>query len=127
MQGALRARLLAAGAVAALAARRVTWVDRPQESALPAITLQVVSDPRPQHLQGFNSLRPTRVQLDAWGDSYADVRALTEAAIAAVVPEGVFNGVTFNRAMVDGSRDLGERTETKFIYRISTDLIIWWS
>jgi hypothetical protein len=126
MQGALRARLLAAAPVTALVGQRVYWVDRPQASQLPAIVLQVISDPRPQHLKGFEDLRETRVQMDIFGTSYGQVRTLTEAALAAVVPENTSNGIIFNRALVDGARDLGERTETQFIHRHSTDLLIWW-
>jgi hypothetical protein len=126
MQGALRARLLAASPVTTLVGQRVYWVDRPQAAALPAIVLQVISDPRPQHLKGFDDLRETRVQLDVFGTSYASVLAITEAALAALVPENTGNGIIFNRALVDGARDLGERTETQFIHRRSTDLLIWW-
>lgn len=126
MQGALRARLLAAAPVTALVAQRIYWVDRPQSAALPAIVLQTISDDRPQHLKGFNDLRETRVQMDVLGTTYAQVRAIAEAAIAATVPENTGNGIIFNRALVDGARDLGERTETQFIHRHSVDLLIWW-
>ena len=120
-QGALRARLTG------LAGGRVYWVDRPQTSALPAITLQTVSDPRPQHLKGFNELRPTTVQIDTWGDTYAAAKSLMDSVIAAVVPENTSNGIRFDRAMVDGVRDLGERSGEKFIHRQSADLIFHWA
>lgn len=126
MQGALRARLLAEAPVTALVGQRVYWVDRPQAAALPAIVLQVISDPRPQHLKDYDELRETRIQMDVFGATYAQVRSVTEAALAAVVPEDTSNGIIFNRALVDGARDLGERTETQFIHRHSTDLLIWW-
>lgn len=64
--------------------------------------------------------------MDVLGTSYAQVRAVTEAALAAIVPEHTGNGIIFNRALVDGARDLGERVETQFIHRHSTDLLIWW-
>lgn len=126
MEAALRARLLAAAPVTALIGQRVYWVDRPQSTALPAIVLQVISDPRPQHLKGFQELRETRVQMDIFDTSYAQVRAVTEAALAAIVPENTSNGIIFNRALVDASRDLGERTETAFIHRTQIDLLVWW-
>lgn len=127
MQQALLARLVTAdAAVADLAADRVYWVQRPQSSALPAVTLQVISDPRPQHLEGFDDLRETRVQVDAWAATYGEVQALSEAAIAALVPERTSNGIIFNRAIVDSVRDLSEPTETLFIYRKQIDLLIWW-
>lgn len=127
MQTALRARLLAAAPVTALVGTRVDWVDRPQGAALPAVTLQIISDLRPQHLKGFQPLRDTRVQVDVWAASYAQKAQLVEAVIAAAVPESTTGGIVFNRAVVDGLRDLGEQNETQFIHRTSIDLIVWWS
>ncbi len=127
MQGALRARLIAAGAVAAIAGQRVYWVDRPQSSALPALVLQTISGNRLQHMKGFNDLRDTRVQIAALATSYAQAKALIEAAIDALVPAHAANGIIFNRAMVEGEPDDGgERVETQFIHRHRVDLIMWW-
>lgn len=124
MPGALRARITGANTAAG---QRAYWVDRPQAAALPAVTLQIISDQRPQHLKGFNPLRDTRVQIDCWGNSYGEVAALKEAVLAAVVPESIANGIRFDRAIIDGERDLGEQTETQFIHRASIDLIVWWA
>lgn len=123
-QGALRARLAAAAPVMALASQRIYWVDRPQTSALPAITLQTVSENRPQHMKGFDGLAVSRVQMDVWGRNYAEVQQLKEAALAAVVSESTSNGIRFARAFIDSIRDLGERVETQFIHRASIDLIV---
>lgn len=120
-QGALRARLTG------LAGGRVYWVDRPQAAALPSITLQTISDPRPQHLKGFEELRPTRVQVDCWADTYSAAKSLMEQVIAAAVPESTSNGIRFDRAMVESVQDLGERTETKFIHRQTADFIFHWA
>lgn len=122
-QGALRARLLAANPVTALVAQRVYWVDRPQSSALPAITLQTVTEERPQHFTSFDGLNISRVQMDSWGTSYAQAKSLNDAAIAAVIAKETSNGIRFSRAFIDSIRDLGERTETQFIHRVSSDLI----
>lgn len=127
MQGAIRARLLAAAPVTALAGARIYWVDRPQGDALPAVTLQIVSDPRPQHLKGFQDLRATRVQVDIWAAGYAQKTALAEAVIAAIVPEATGNGIRFDRTLVDAVRDLGDNSGTDFIHRTTIDLIVWWS
>lgn len=124
MQGALRARITGASTTAGT---RVYWVDRPQAAALPAVTLQIISDFREQHLKGFQSIRETRVQIDCWAASYAAVAALKEAVLAAVVPENTANGIRFHRAIIDGERDLGERTETQFIHRASVDLMVFWA
>lgn len=124
-QGALRARLTTAASVTALVAQRVYWVDRPQTSSLPAITLQTIDDARPQTHQGFQSTRPSVVQIDTWATTYAQSKALAEAVIATLVPQETSNGIRFLRAFVEGVRDLGERVETQFIHRTSIDLIVW--
>ena len=126
MQGALRARILADAGVSALAGTKVTWVTRPQSSTLPAVVLQTISDGRPQHLKGFNALRDTRVQIDCWAATYDASKQLSEAVIAAAVPQNTSNGIIFNRAMVDAVDDGGEVVGTAFIYRVRVDLIIWW-
>lgn len=127
LEQAITARLLGAAPVTAIAGARVYWDERPQASALPALVLQVISDPRPQHLQGFNSLRATRVQVDALAATRASARALIEAAIAALVPEAIVGGITFNRGQVDGGGGRPGPGETQLVRRIIADLIIWWS
>jgi hypothetical protein len=120
MESALRARLLAASPVTALVAQRVYWVDRPQASALPSITLQHVTDERVQHYTGFNDLQPGYVQVDCWAATYAQGKSLKEAVIAALTPAVTANGFSFTRAFVT-ARDLSERTDTQFIHRPSMD------
>jgi hypothetical protein len=122
-QGALRARLLADTDVTDKAGQRVTWVDRPQTTTLPAITLQTITEARPQTMTGFDGLDRSMVQMDVWGLSYADVQVLKEAAIGAVIPQDTSNGIKFARAFIDAIRDLGERTETQYIHRASIDII----
>jgi len=122
-KAALRARLIDDGSVAAIADNRVTWVDRPQLSALPAITLQVVTEDRPQSMSGFLGLDRDTVQVDVWGDSDKAVYDLQEAAIAAVIGVSNANGIKFERAFIDTVRDLGERTDTKYVHRASIDMI----
>lgn len=126
MQTALRARLLAAEPVTAIAGQRVTWLVRPQGSALPALTLQAITGERRQHLKGFVGARSTTVQIDSWAESYGAAKALIEAALAAAVGAGTFSGVRFGRATDVGEpRDLGEQTSTVFLFRQSVDLTVW--
>lgn len=123
-QAAFRARLTGAGAITSLVSTRIYWVDRPQTSSLPAITLQTITDARPQHMKGNQVSRESMVQVDVWASTYASARTISEAVIAALVPENTANGVRFDRAFVDNIRDLGEQTETVFIHRTSIDLIV---
>lgn len=125
MQGALRARLVAAALPGV--GSRIYWVDRPQGSALPAITLQTISGERPQTHDGFQGLRSSRVQMDVWATSYAQARQITDAAVAALAPDETSNGVNFGRMFFEGERDLLERIETQAIHRTSIDLIVWHS
>jgi len=123
-QAALRARLTAAAPVTALVGTRTYWIERPQGSALPAITLQTISDEREQHFGGFHASQEARVQIDVWGVTYAQTRQVTEAVIAALVPEHSGNGVSFARAFVDRLSDTSERMGEQTVFRASLDLII---
>ena len=125
--GAMHARLLAAPAVTALVGQRVTWIDRPQASALPAITLQTITEDRPQHMGGFDGLRDVTVQVDIWATTYVETKAIMEAVIDALIPANIGNGINFARSFIDGIRDLGERVETAFIHRTSIDLKVHYS
>lgn len=120
MESAYRARLLAAAPVAALVGQRVTWVDRPQAAALPAVTLQLVTDERVQSYSGLDGAQPGYVQVDVWGLTYAAVKAAKEAVVNALLPATVVDGVRFTRATVS-ARDLSERTDTQLIFRQSID------
>lgn len=125
MQTALRTRLMADAPIAAVAGTRIDWMERPQGNPLPSITLQTISDPRPQHLKGFQRLRETRVQVDCWADDYATARALAELVITAAVPATIVDDVRFDRAMVEGPRDLTNENDVGAIKRASLDLFIW--
>ncbi|MEG8222418.1 DUF3168 domain-containing protein [Sphingomonas sp. HH69] len=127
MQKALRARLLAASPVAALVGSRIDWLERPQGAALPAITLQVVSGSLDQHMQGLQALQFARVQMDCWGDTYAQTKVLIDAALAAILPRATAENVYFRTASATQPRDLGEQISTKFIHRKQTDLIVRFS
>lgn len=122
----LRARLVANSGVAAIVVNRVYWMDRPQNSTLSAISLQVISDPRPSHLKGPDGARSTRVQCDCWSATYQGAVALAKAAITALEGPATISGKTFGSTLVDAQRDLGETSAGgAFIHRQSVDFIIW--
>jgi hypothetical protein len=117
MEAAVRARLLAAPAVTAIVGTRVYWEDRPQNSALPAITLSLPVDIRDQHLGGFQSVRDVTLQVDCWCRSYAEKKGLKEAVIATLFPAQISNGVRFQWATSIDVTPLNERVETQMIFR----------
>lgn len=104
---------------------RASFGPRPQAVPLPWISLKVVSDPPVQILGKFQDRRESRVQVDVRARTRAEVIALRKAAIAALAPAGVFDGITFGRANFTPVRDLGEPTETGFVHRDSFDVLIW--
>lgn len=119
MQTALRSRLTGGAA-----GTRVYWNIVPQGAALPYMRLQTISDPRPQHLQGYDSARVTRVQCDCFAATYSAARAMAEAVIAATATPGTTNGIHFGRIKAEGPRDLGEDTAQGYIHRASLDLLV---
>lgn len=121
MEGAVRARLLAAVPVTAIVGQRVYWEDRPQTSPLPAVVLQLPTDLREQHMGGFQGLLFARIQVNVLGTSFADKKRLKEAVIAALVPAQSANGIRFTRATDISSRPINERTETQYIFADAVD------
>lgn len=126
---ALFTRLSTDSAIAAVVVAggktRIYWTFVPQNTALPYIRMQTISDPRPEHLQGYDTARVTRVQVDCFGDKYSDARGLAEKVITAVADPGVTGGVHFGRVKAEGPRDLGEDVPGgKFIHRASLDLLV---
>lgn len=119
------ARLLSDLNVAALVGDRVEWGDLAPDSALPAITLQTITDARPQTHDGFDDFRGTRVQVNCLARTATEADALLELAIPALVPPAFVAGVTFLRSFVDGGGSDAEQTTTGRICRERTDLIIW--
>ena len=116
MEGALRARLLAAAPVTALVGQKIYWEERPQAAALPAITLNLVVDRRPQHMGGFQSVRDGDLQVDVWATKFSDKKAIKEAVIAALAPAYPGNGIRFQAATSVDAFAQNERTETQYIY-----------
>lgn len=127
-QAALRARALADTPLTTLVGSKVTWVSRPQSTALEALTLQTINEERPQHMKGFDGLNPVLVQLDAWSASHSKANAIIDAAIAALVPANTGNGIRFDRAFVQRKGDLpAEDAPNSTIFRSSADLMFHYS
>ena len=102
LETALSARLLNDAAYKAAMSGRIDWMRRPGRT-LPATTLQIISDPRPQHMKGFQT-RQTRVQIDIWAASPKQAAELREMAIAILVPAAQIEGVRFQRAAIANIR-----------------------
>ncbi len=122
---ALVARLMADPAVFALTGDNIEWDERAPDAPLPAITLQTITDARPQNNDGFDPFWPTRVQVNCLARTKLEAAAVRDAAIAALVPYAEQDGTIFLRSFVDGGNSDAERTTTGRLCRERTDLIIW--
>lgn len=96
----------------------------PQKAARPYATYQVISDPRPEHLKGYDRSRQSRVQVDVIAATYGEARGVSEDIIAAVAAPGVHGGTRFGRVKAEGPRDLSEETASGTISKASTDLLV---
>ncbi len=140
---ALTAQLLANAALSALVGDRIDWLAWAESGVDRQVTLQTISDVRPDHYSGSIDHRMTRVQADAWSTiSSGDAAAIAEAVIGAVrldagdvanAPEGsadrsgawVRDGVRFDRPQIEGPVDGVEQLDTVRVYRARVDLLLW--
>jgi hypothetical protein len=119
--------LLASGTLAALVGTRITWLDRPQGAALPAIVLQQVSDVPDYHMGGAQGFRHSRIQCDCWALTYASVTAVEKALHTLLSGyRGIVGQTNFQAIFIENtreSREAGTNDADRF-YRSSVDLII---
>lgn len=108
---ALRARLIADAGVSAVVSTRIYWGVVPQDADLPYIRLHVISDPRPEHLKGYESARRTRVQASCFAASFGAAKQLgTKIVKATETPWSTADG-RFGRVKCEGPRE-GQGTDT---------------
>lgn len=121
---ALKARALADPDVSSLIGAEIHWVNVPQGRSTPYVRFQIISDPRPEHLGGYNGARVTRVQADCFAAQWGLARKIAGALITAFAVPDTVNGVQFGRIKAEGPRDFGEDTPDGFIHRSSIDLLV---
>lgn len=126
MQEDFRGLLLAEGAITTLVGSRITWNERPQASALPAIVLTIAGEDRAYAYDGDSSVA-TRVQVDIYASSYASAVAIDRAAVMALSGRTATRGATqFMGIFFESRFDAVEEDEksAQRVQRISRDLII---
>lgn len=125
MQGEFRALLLASSGVDALVSDRVHWGEHPQGYPLPAIVLHRVSEVDGLHMQGPDVFPEYRVQVDCYGQTYAQVEQVSRAVMA--VLHG-YRGGGFALVRHAGTRDSreGGADEATRPFRVSLDFTCHW-
>ena len=84
IESAVRNTLISDGDVTALVATRVYWQNVPTTAALPYIFFALISEPAITHQAGVVNLAEARVQVDCVAATAASVRAVSDAADAAL-------------------------------------------
>ena len=114
---AFRARLVADTAVAAAVSTRIYWGVVPQNATLPYVRLHIISDPRPEHLKGYQGSRRTRIQVSIFAKSFKDAKRIGSNIVKAVsgpwsTPDG-----KVGRVKCEGPREgQGSDTPNGFIH-----------
>jgi len=127
MEESLTALLLADAGIAAIVATRITWLTRPQASALPAITLQVISAAPIDSDEGDSGLIQSRVQVDCWGESALDAKNAARAVKQRLSGrQDQHSGTEFQGFFGEDEREsVEETTGGTVIYRTRLDFIVW--
>jgi hypothetical protein len=125
MEESLIALLLADPGVAAVAGDRVHWLRRPQGEATPALVLSRVGGGHAFTYGGRDDLVEARVQIDAWAERLADVKALARAVNALLSGYRATSG-SIRSAFLNAERDgLQDADPFGTLARVSLDFTIW--
>lgn len=127
MEESLTALVLADAGVAAIVGTRVTWLTRPQASALPAIVLQLISAIPVDSDEGDSGLVASRVQIDGWATSPLDAKKTIRAVKQRLSGrQDQHSGTEFQGIFTEDERDAVEETHAgQVVYRAGLDIIIW--
>lgn len=128
MEEALRARLLANTAIAAIVGTKVTWGDRPQGKDLPALVLLLVVPGRDYTHQGADGLTGARVQIEAYGKTALQAVQLQRLVTAEMEDPKTVGSIRFDMCFQQGGPD-GASIDLdgggKAYQRLSDWLVFW--
>jgi hypothetical protein len=132
MEAALTDHLLASAALVALVGPRITWDERPQGDALPAVVLQWIDGAPEYSDEGFAGLTAARLQIDCWATHGAGNNGSTLAKevarlVVAALPVSItVSGVEFQGIFPEAIRDFPPEMAAAQIpvFRRSIDYLI---
>ncbi|MEF2551991.1 DUF3168 domain-containing protein [Aurantimonas sp. A2-1-M11] len=127
MEEALTGYLLATAGLTALVDNRVNWNARPQASATPSVVLTRVGGTPDYTMAGASGLVASRIQIDAWGKTFASAIGVSRAVKTAL--SGVattVSGVRLQGSFIESERQSYEQgSGGEWFHRVSLDFIIW--
>lgn len=109
--------------LASVAGGRRYWVRAPQGAVRPFVVLQRISGVPDYHFQGPSGLVESRVQIDAYADTYSAVKA-TARAIKTLLSG--HSGGDIQAVFIDGERDLpaADAGDVTNLFRTSLDILV---
>lgn len=126
MEEALTALLLANAGVSAMVGDRVNWSARPDDAALPAVTLHRISGRRDQTSSGRSGLVDSTVQIDTWGRTFKEAKLLARAVILALPhARTLTGGIVLQGIFIDSESDSFEGDAPEPLYRTRIDISVW--
>jgi len=132
VEKAVVARLASDAGVAALVGQRVYQLIMPQKPTLPAVRVQLISDPEFYHLRGGSVAARARVQTDVFTAAASGYDAAT--TLAAVV-DTVLSGAKFTIGSPPEIEITGAFRDNRFVayepdelrmIRVMQDYIVWY-
>ena len=129
MEEALRAKLLATAALAALVGNRIDWGIRSTGAGLPAVRLFEISGVPRMNLAGPSGWSRSRIQCEAWGRTY---KAARDAGDQIAKPGiGVLHGLRETvggirlRTFILGRRSDEDSDDNGPLFRTALDVLVW--
>ena len=126
IEQAIRAHLATNTSVASLVGSRIYPLRLPEGYALPALVYQVVASTEDAAHDAPAGIVSVRLQLDAWGSRYGDVKAVRAAVRQALLGHcGAMGGLAYVAVpAVELELDLFE--EETGLYRASMEYRVWY-
>jgi hypothetical protein len=121
----LRDALKAAPTVNDPVGGRIYRDERPQGDPLPAIVIQLISDPRPLTFSGLQSVRRARLQVDCLATRRGVADDLAEAVIAAIDGRALAALPEVESARVVDVRNDSSRDSPATTFRTAIDVMVW--
>ncbi len=135
MEEALRSYILALAGISDAVGPRVDWNLSPQGRPYPSIVLWDISDIEQMNLAAPSGWTRSRVQIDAWGATFNQVRDIAQILAPRGVKAGLnglratFGGYRFRIFVIDrdASTDEDKAVSSGVVHRFRLDLDVWHS
>lgn len=125
METAIFALLSGDAGVASIAGDRIFPQIAPEDVDSPFVTYQRISGPRIKSMDGPSRLAQPRIQIDAYAESYAQVKALSLAIRKRLDGyRGTVSGVRIGGISLETDQDFLEDNMDPKLHRVSMDFFV---